>query len=233
MAASICVKFAKPKSLRFVHFLCIDDCHFFLNIEMADGLDHKNKKQIRTLGCVLSVQISTFKLTTWTTSSKCSAGAWDWYSTFKARVRPSMHAAPKHLWMIACSLFLRLALAVQVRFYWYYLVLSFIIDLASFWFFLWLRFLFLQCRHTIQRHILLAAFRFVDAKESLFASVLHREFVHPSRCMCALETWRSSLLLRSRTAKSFVKSILHFGKAELGRVMWISASSSGFTSFKL
>ena len=109
--------------------------------------------------------------------------------------------APKHLWMIARFLFLRLALAVQVRFYWYYLVLSFIIDLAS-WL-LWLRFL-LQCRHTIQRHIMVAAFRFVDAKESLFASVLHREFVHPSRCMCALETWRSSLLLRSRTVKSFV-----------------------------
>ena len=64
MAALICVKFVKPKSLGFVHFLCIDDCPFFLNIEMADGLDQKNKKQIRTLGSLLSVQISTFKFTT-------------------------------------------------------------------------------------------------------------------------------------------------------------------------
>ena len=45
MAASICVKFVKPKSLGFVHFLCIDDCHFFLNIEMADGLDQKKKNK--------------------------------------------------------------------------------------------------------------------------------------------------------------------------------------------
>ncbi len=94
MAASICVKFAKPKPLRFVHFLCIDDCHYFFFEhwwQMAWTTKTKNKSRLWDVFWVSRFPPSNSRLERPPASL---AGAWDWYSTFKARVRPSMATYP-------------------------------------------------------------------------------------------------------------------------------------------
>ncbi len=136
--------------------------------------------------------------------------------------------ALKYLW-IACFLFLRLALALQVRFYWYYLVLSFIIDLASFCF-LWLRFLFLQCTPYRDISWWQPSDSLMLKRVSLRQFYIVNLFILQDACVhLKLEeaAFRSGQL-----AKSFVQSTFHFGKSELSQIMWIS-SSSVFASFKL